>query len=324
MHLHLHLCVLQRLVMVKQQEAIIGICGGVGPAAGLLLHQIILENTEADGEDQGHLNVCHFSRSQDMTDRTEYLLYTSEQVADPSGTKLKESVENPAHGMARTCDMMSAAAARGDARLVTGVPCNTFHAKTIWDEFVRLTTTHSASDVCHVHMLKETVRFIEQYAPTCQRIGLLSTTGTRESRVYHDLMEPLGYTIIEVPVALQNELHDSIYNTKWGIKSTAPAVKPRCVANFHRYARILRDLGAEVIVMGCTEIPFAFAAKKIAAGLLLIDPMVALGRALIREVDPARLKRLEVEVPWPRPVASLACSPCSSNTPSGRRCRQHK
>jgi aspartate racemase len=315
---------------MEAREVMVGICGGVGPAAGLLLHQIIVENTDANGADQGHLSVCHFSRSHDMTDRTEYLLYAADPLRGKPG---QDTIENPALGMARTFEMMRAAAAQGKAKLVAGVPCNTFHAKPIWDEFLRRTRHESvdkADSIVFVHMLDETVRFIQHYAPTCTRIGLLSTTGTRESRVYHDLMEPLGFTLIEIPHALQNELHESIYNTAWGIKSTAPAVMPRCVANFYRYARLLQASGAEVIVMGCTEIPFAFTGKKTAAGLLLIDPMVALARALIREADPSRLKRLDgdVDTPWPRQTqaSKLVPSPCASNETRTRtlHCRQPK
>ncbi|KAE8902354.1 hypothetical protein PF005_g1077 [Phytophthora fragariae] len=289
----------------KPREVMLGICGGVGPAAGLLLHQLILQNTDSAGEDQGHLNVCHFSRSEDMTDRTEYLVYAASSSADAtdsdsdtgscssevpcdSSDSVKE-VENPACGMARTFAMMHAAASAGRARLVVGVPCNTFHAQPIWDEFMR--RTGHASDVHHVHMLEETVAFIARKLPSCKRVGLMSTTGTRSSRVYHDLLEPRGYTVVEVDArAMQQELHESIYNREWGVKSTAPAVSPKCDANFHRYAMQLREQGAEVIILGCTEIPFVFAGKTHFAGILLIDPMAALARAMIRDADPTRLK----------------------------------
>ncbi|KAF1333478.1 Aspartate racemase, partial [Globisporangium splendens] len=289
--------------MTREQQVMLGICGGVGPAAGVLLHQIILEHTESDGEDQGHFNVCHFSRSEDMTDRTEYLQHVTQAQKDDAGDgSLRDTstwVENPACGMARTFEMMKCAAQSQNVRLVAGVPCNTFHANPIWNEFLRLTTTtptmRSDYDHQHVHMLEETVRFIAKYAPSCKRIGLMATTGTRDSRVYHDLMEPLGYTIIEICPSLQTELHESIYNKVWGIKSTAPAVTSKSVANFHRYARYLKDQGAEVIVMGCTEIPFAFTGRKTFAGLLLIDPLVALARAMIREADSARLKPLALD-----------------------------
>eukprot|EP00644_Phytophthora_capsici_P011060 jgi/Phyca11/545438/estExt2_Genewise1Plus.C_PHYCAscaffold_180038 len=289
----------------KPKEVMLGICGGVGPAAGLLLHQLILQNTDSAGEDQGHLNVCHFSRSEDMTDRTEYLVYAANTTADAtdsdsdSGSVNGENecdqdnsakeVENPACGMARTFAMMHAAATAGRARLVVGVPCNTFHSQPIWDEFIR--RTGRASYVQHVHMLEETVAFIERWLPSCKRVGLMSTTGTRNSRVYHGLLEPRGYTVVEIQAGLmQQELHESIYNREWGVKSTAPAVSPRSQANFHRYALRLREQGAEAIILGCTEIPFVFAGKTHIAGCLLINPMVALARAMISEADPSRLK----------------------------------
>ncbi|KAF4129634.1 Asp/Glu/Hydantoin racemase [Phytophthora infestans] len=253
----------------KPNEVMLGICGGVGPAAGLLLHQLILQNTDSAGEDQGHLNVCHFSRVEDMTDRTEYLVYAASVGADAtdsdsdSGSTDEDisydsakEVENPACGMARTFSMMHAAATAGRARLVVGVPCNTFHAQPIWNEFIR--RTGHASYVHHVHMLEET---------------------------------PRGYTVVEVYAGvMQQELHESIYNREWGVKSTAPSVSSRSEANFHRYALHLREQGAEVIILGCTEIPFVFAGKTHVTGCLLIDPMMALARAMIREADPARLK----------------------------------
>ena len=58
--------------MANEKVLIIG--GGVGPMAGVALHARIIENTLPGGSDQGHLDVRHFSRSADVTDRTEFLL----------------------------------------------------------------------------------------------------------------------------------------------------------------------------------------------------------------------------------------------------------
>ena len=52
-----------------------------------------------------------------------------------------------------------------------------------------------------------------------QVIGLMSTTGTRTSRVWHDLLEPLGYKVVEVPEEQQADVHDAIYNKSWGTRS---------------------------------------------------------------------------------------------------------
>ena len=68
-------------------------------------------------------------------------------------------------------------------------------------------------------MLDECVSFIKDVAPSAKRIGLMSTTGTRESRVYRDLLEPQGYEVLEVPAAAQVDVHETIYNQDWGINS---------------------------------------------------------------------------------------------------------
>ena len=46
----------------EKKEAIIGIGGGVGPAAGVALHSKIIENSITDGTDQSHFEVYHLSR----------------------------------------------------------------------------------------------------------------------------------------------------------------------------------------------------------------------------------------------------------------------
>lgn len=274
----------------RMENITIGILGGVGPAAGLLLHQIILNHTENDGTDQGHLDVCHLSRSGDTTDRTQFLLQT------PPIRKEQKMLANPAHGMARTLAMLGTAVAQRQTMAVAGVPCNTFHAAPIWNEFGRLAKGQNMP-VKLIHMLQETAAMIQSIDPMATKVGLMSTTGTRTSRVYHDLLEPIGYEIIEVNEHTQFDLHDTIYNATWGIKSTAPNITPQAVKNFNEYANELAERGANVIIMGCTEIPYAFVGQDMVQNAILIDPMVALGRALIRESDPHRLKPLDIGRP---------------------------
>eukprot|EP01083_Nonionella_stella_P065785 172644_1 len=259
-----------------EQEVIVGILGGVGPAAGVLLHELVLRHTDNGGTDQGHVDVIHLSRSHDTTDRTQYLLRVN---AD-------HEMVNPAEGMARTAAMLGHCAQQRKARVVAGVPCNTFHAPRIWNEFVRLVQVQEAP-VRLLHMLHETVEMIQKMDQHATKVGLLCTTGTRQSRVYHDLLEAKGFEVVQVNEILQTELHDDIYK----IKSTAPDV----TQNFSRYAEELVKQGATVIIMGCTEIPFAFAGQSRVQNAILVDPMVALARALIRETNPQRLKPLSVK-----------------------------
>ena len=75
------------------KEKIIIIGGGVGPLAGVDLHNKIINNTITNGTNQGHLEVHHLSCSNDITDRTEFLL--------------RNSIENPAEGMFRLINKLN-------------------------------------------------------------------------------------------------------------------------------------------------------------------------------------------------------------------------
>merc|ERR1719266_506174 len=140
-------------------------------------------------------------------------------------------------------------------------------------------------------MLKETILLIRTMLPDCKKIGLMSTTGTRNSGVYRDLLEPEGFDVIEVPENMQGELHDSIYNREWGVKAVSP-VTEKAVSNFQSYTRYLIQEGAEAVILGCTEIPIAMP-QKIYEGVPLVDPVLALARAMIALANPEKLKRLQ-------------------------------
>jgi aspartate racemase len=257
------------------EEKIIVIGGGVGPMAGVEFHRMIIENTVTNGTDQDHLEVHHFSRSPDISDRTEYLFNRVER--------------NPAEGMFRSMQMAAKTSQIAQRHVVAGVPCNTFHAPPIFQRFLQLINEHDV-EVQLLHMLEEVVDLIYQLRPDAKTIGLMSTTGTRSVHVYNDVLQPQGFEIVEVPEDIQPTLHESIYNTSWGIKAVSP-VTDRARTNFMDYANMLRERGAEVMILGCTEIPLALPEKTL-HGIPLIDPMLALARALVREANIEKLKPL--------------------------------
>src|SRR3989338_5188569 len=259
----------EQVLLISLMEKIIAIAGGVGPMAGVELHRKIIENTDAGGTYQGHLPVHHVSRSHDIPDRTAYLR--------------GESADNPAAAMAKVAAILSASARAAGQEMVLGIPCNTFHAPRIWDDFSRQLKEAGVGHIQVLHMIAETAAYIGANFPKAKKIGLMSTTGTRQLRLYHDLLEPIGYEMVEVPEEIQDELHDSIYNPEWGLKGVSP-VSDHARENFERYADVIVKAGAEVIILGCTEIPLALTAEKF-AGVPLVDAMTALARALIREVD---------------------------------------
>ena len=53
----------------------------------------------------------------------------------------------------------------------------------------------------------------------------------------------------------------------------------------------LRAKGAEAVILGCTEIPLAITDDRV-DDVIILDPTLILARALIREVDPGKLRPL--------------------------------
>lgn len=137
-------------------------------------------------------------------------------------------------------------------------------------------------------MIEETASAIHSLFPSAERIGLLSTSGTRKAGVYRDILEPMGFYLIQIEEKNQHKIHESIYNTGWGIKAlSGTSADARKI--LEGSVEELAEKGAQAVILGCTEIPIALPEKEL-SGIPLIDPMRILARALIREADQDKLK----------------------------------
>ena len=249
----------------------IGIVGGVGPFAGLDLQHKILEQTVA-ARDQDHLPVIAVSWPAPIPDRTEYLL--------------GRAAENPALAIVEQLRLLSNAGAT-----VAGLPCNTAHAPAIFD-VIRAGVAGFERPLSLLHMIDETAAHLAAHHPAIHCVGVLSTTGAWRARLYPAALEPLGYRVVVPDEDLQEHvLHPALYDTGYGIKA-AGEVTARARADVERVVAALREKGAEGIIPGCTEVALAFPRRE-HGGLVVIDPALALARALIRGIDPKKLKSWE-------------------------------
>lgn len=259
----------------KQPTLIIG--GGVGPMAGVELHRKIIENTRTKGFDQDHLDVIHISAARTIGDRTDYLLGTNPNNPGPA---MAAAVGLGLAGLLNTKGKL-------DSTVVVGVPCNTFHAPQIYQRFMQELSDFEPQ-LKAVHMLRETISLIRSINPDAARIGLMSTTGTRESGVWSDLLTSEGYSVLEVPEDEQALLHEAIYNSEWGLKAVTPA-SDEARNRMEGFCSTLIDSGAEMVILGCTEIPLALPMDDF-EGTPLVDPMLALARGMIRTADESKLR----------------------------------
>jgi aspartate racemase len=253
-----------------EQRSVIGIVGGMGPQAGLDLVSKVLEHTVAE-RDQEHLPLVLMSLPGDIPDRTEFLLGTEPR--------------NPAEAIAPLLLQLEQLGAT-----VAGIPCNTTHSRPIFGRIQELLAS-AGSRLRVLNMLTETVRYARELLPARCPIGLLSTYGSHRLGVHRDAMHdafPLVTLTNEEVVEL---VHRAIYDTQWGLKARPYPASAQAVECLMDACQRLQARGARALMVGCTELPFALPQPEV-CGMPIIDPAVALARALIREVRPARLKPL--------------------------------
>jgi len=260
----------------------IGIVGGVGPYAGLDLVKKIFDNTEAQ-YDQEHLDVLLVNSPRLIDDRTNYILavHDGKVSADPA-----TDPANPGRGIVACIRQLAAAGAE-----VVGVPCNTAHAPLIFD-VVEREIAAQLPGIRLLHLVRETVAAVSECLPQGGPIGLLATPGTYASGVYQTHVEEVDlcgyYRLLEPDEEGKSRIRDAIYNTGYGIKVKPAPVTCRAIDSLTAEVWQLNERGANAVIMGCTEIPLAL--DCCAFPFPLIDPAVALARALIHAARPTRLR----------------------------------
>jgi aspartate racemase len=255
--------------MEMENQTPVGIIGGVGPYAGLDFIRKIFNNTQAL-KDQEHLDCMLVSCPSIIPDRTEFLL---------NG---KAEEENPAFGIFESARRLYQAGVRHAA-----IACNTAHADRIFSPLCAM-VTESLPGFNIVNMLETCAAYAKKTLRHITRIGLLSTKGTYQSRVYHEYFrEADGYTLVEPETTGKEKIHDAIYNKIFGIKAYSQPVKPQ--AKNHIIYEIFRliDHGAEAVILGCTELPLAVDIGDFPVPIL--DPALLTARRLIALAAPEKL-----------------------------------
>lgn len=221
----------------------IGIIGGMGPLATIDLYEKITFNTKAE-KDQDHIHIIIDSYPQ-IEDRTAYILHGGKNPKD----KLIESAKRLEN-------------AGADALIM---PCNTAHffAKDIEKEV----------SIPLIHIVKSTAEAIKNKYPKANKIGLIATTGTLKSGVYANILKDYGYHIIELDERLENDIMDCIYK---GVKA---GKTEEYVPLFQKCVDKVTDMGADVLIAGCTEIPILV--PHIKSKIPVVDATLELALAAI-------------------------------------------
>lgn len=224
-------------------KGLIGVLGGMGPAATVDIFNKFVSFTAA-GSDQEHIPLI-ISSIPDIPDRTQALLH--------NGNSPLPVMEDYLHRLE----------VAGAECIV--IPCNTAH---YWYPELK--------KACHVEMLSiiETTMG-EAKASGKTNIGLLATNATLAMGLYQKNIEGLGFKCINPDQLGQEKVMESIYSLKAGNIAQAESLMAEQVAT-------LFQRGAEVIVLGCTEVPVILAKEIKQHPEKFIDSTASLVRAGIR------------------------------------------
>ena len=198
------------------KPAMLGILGGLGPMSGVYFCEMLIAHTEAQ-KDSDHINFLLSSRA-DTPDRSSFILGESEN--DPTPIMTEEALRLERAGAE-----------------VIAIPCNTAHYfyKKICEKV----------NVPIINIIEETASFCEH--GQLQRVGVLATKGTIDSRAYADVFEPRGIEILPLTEDEQAVITNVIFNEIK--KGLAPDLK-----KFMGVCDALRERGAQKIILGCTEL----------------------------------------------------------------------
>ncbi|MER9708321.1 amino acid racemase [Mesorhizobium sp. M0204] len=226
-----------------RQKKLIGILGGMGPAATVDFMSKIVSATPV-AIDQDHIPL---------------IVYDIPQIPDRSSA-IENGQDDPFLPMLSGVRFLDAAGVEFIA-----IPCNTAH---YWhdrlDRGARATILH----ICQA-VLDEL-----RAMPTRPRsIAIMATRGTISADIYGtDLLKAVDRVVIPDEKS-QHLIDHSITFVKRG--AMAPAREAAVAA-----ARLLVQHGAECLLLACTELPVAFSGIEI--GTMTLDATDALARACIK------------------------------------------
>ncbi|WP_102693938.1 cysteate racemase [Rummeliibacillus pycnus] len=223
------------------EKKVLGIIGGVGPLATMLLGETIVRRTKAFS-DQEHI---HFIIDNDtrIPDRTAYIL--------------DHSNPNPLPVMVEDANKLANAGAD-----IICIPCNTAHK--FYDDL------QAGSPVPVLHMIRETAK--KAHLLNAKRVGVLGTIGTLTSNMYQDALIDEGIEPVVPDEAMQHDLMTVIYDyVKAGKKISKEQWQPIETA--------MKNAGCDHIILGCTEL--SVVNRELALDDTYIDALIVLAECAI-------------------------------------------
>ncbi len=224
----------------------IGILGGMGPEATAYFFELIIKNTKAE-KDQEHIPV---------------IIYSNPAVP-PRTDAILEKGESPLPHLLEGARVLRQAGAD-----FIVMPCVTAHY--FLDEIV------AREKVSFLSLLDETLLYTQRKMPELKKAGLISSTGTLKSGLFHDAFAREEIEVFGPEDEEQEQVMEAIFG-KQGIKAGFSSGRPKEI--IQGVARTLIKRGAEAVIAGCTEVPLVLKQEDIKVPF--IEPLQILAEVSI-------------------------------------------
>lgn len=235
-------------------EKIIGILGGMGPAATVDLFTKIVERTKVK-KDQDHLRIL-IDNNPKIPDRT---------------LAIRGKAPSPLPELVRSAKILEDA---GAGFIV--IPCVTAHY--YYDSLQK------RIKIPILHVVEETVKYIEKKMKGMGKIGLIATEGTIHTGLFQKAFSNNAMELIlPTPEVQRKWVMEAIYGKK-GIKAIGPSEHSKRL--IRKASDSLIKQGAQAIIAGCTEVPLVLKGGDLPVPV--IDPISVLAS---RAVGKARGKK---------------------------------
>ncbi|KJS87778.1 MAG: hypothetical protein JM58_03525 [Peptococcaceae bacterium BICA1-8] len=148
---------------------------------------------------------------------------------------------------------------------ILAMPCNTAH--------YFFTEIEKAVGIPVLNIIDETIKVLKRENVNC--VGLLASTGTLKTRLYHKRLEEANINIVIPSEAYQEKVTQSIYALKSGDYFRARMFNQELIDH-------LVGKNAEAVILGCTELPIVFKDRD-EYRIAFYDPTEILAEAVVRE-----------------------------------------
>lgn len=147
------------------------------------------------------------------------------------------------------------------------IPCNSAHCW--YDEL------SAASSVSVFHIVRASAEQVRKKNPQATAVGVLSTFGTHQMGIYRNTLAEMSFKVVTpTDEEFQALISPAIALIKANKLEEAETV-------FEHASTHLRERGAEIIILGCTEIPIGMRNQYRANPSMFVDSNDALAQAVI-------------------------------------------